>query len=81
MVAVNMTRESDAVTRALGRRPGKVFAVHLNYQSRVEEFGTRLVVGPLSGNTDTVRQMRAERKIGLPDQDEVLDAETSQQRD
>ena len=34
-----MTRESDAVTRALGRRPGKVIAVHLNYPSRAAQRG------------------------------------------
>ena len=34
-----MTRESDAVTRALGRRPGKVVAVHLNYPSRAAQRG------------------------------------------
>ncbi len=39
MVAVNVTRESDAVTRALGRRPGKVVAVHLNYPSRAAQRG------------------------------------------
>jgi 5-oxopent-3-ene-1,2,5-tricarboxylate decarboxylase / 2-hydroxyhepta-2,4-diene-1,7-dioate isomerase len=39
VVAVNVTRESDAVTRALGRRPGKVVAVHLNYPSRAAQRG------------------------------------------
>jgi 5-oxopent-3-ene-1,2,5-tricarboxylate decarboxylase/2-hydroxyhepta-2,4-diene-1,7-dioate isomerase len=39
VVAVNVTRESDVVTRALGRRPGKVVAVHLNYPSRAAQRG------------------------------------------
>jgi regulator of RNase E activity RraA/2-keto-4-pentenoate hydratase/2-oxohepta-3-ene-1,7-dioic acid hydratase in catechol pathway len=39
VVEVDVTTESDAVTRALGRRPGKVLAVHLNYPSRAAQRG------------------------------------------